>query len=150
MGLLPVDTVFVEEKTRTRVSGTFHCTDGIFGGLCGDDIQAEGYEIHMGQSTLKEGAKPLMTITDSVSGETKEDGAYCSNVFGSYVHGIFDGDGIGAVVVKALAMAKGVEMEDVATVSYKEYKERQYDILADSIRANLDMEQIYRILEEGL
>ena len=45
---------------------------------------------------------------------------------------------------------KGVEMEDVATVSYKEYKERQYDILADSIRANLDMEQIYRILEEGL
>lgn len=150
MGLLPVDTVFLEEKTRTRVSGTFHCEDSMFGGLCSEGIQAEGYEIHMGQSTLKEGSKPLLTITDSVTGETKEDGAYCGSVFGSYVHGVFDGDGIGAVVVKALAEAKGVEMEEVATVSYKEYKERQYDILADSIRANLDMEQIYKILEEGL
>lgn len=150
MGLLPIDTVFMEEKTRTRVSGKFHCEESVFGGLCGVDIQAEGYEIHMGQSELKEGAKPLLTITDSVTGETKSDGAYCDKVFGSYVHGVFDGDGIGAVIVKALAKAKGVEMEDVATVSYKEYKEKQYDILADSIRANLNMEEIYRILEEGL
>lgn len=150
MGLLPIDTVFMEEKTRTRVKGVFHLEGTDFDGLCSENITAEGYEIHMGQSTLLEGAKPLLTITDSVSGETKSDGAYRGNVFGSYVHGIFDGDGIGKEIVTALAKRKGMEFETAQTMSYEEYKEKQYDILADALREHLDIDMIYRILEEGI
>lgn len=150
MGLLPIDTEFMEEKTRTRVRGKFHVKRTAFDGLCSEDVVAEGYEIHMGQSVLRDGVKPLLTITDSVSGETKKDGAYKDNVFGTYVHGIFDGDGIGKVVVNALAKKKGIEFDAVQTMSYEQYKDTQYDLLAAGLREHLDMDMIYRILEEGL
>lgn len=35
-------------------------------------------------------------------------------------------------------------------VDFAEYKEKQYDLLADGLREYLDMEKIYKILEEGI
>ena len=150
MGLLPIDTVFMEEKTRTRVTGTFLTEGNLLAGLQIQKLAAEGYEIHMGQSTRKDGARPLLTLTDAVSGTVKQDGAYKGNVFGSYVHGIFDGAGIGQAVIQALADKKGVQMGDMGSMTYAEYKETQYDLLAAGLREALDMDQIYRILEEGI
>lgn len=141
MGLLPIETVFMEEKTRTRVSGDF-VDDSLSGSI-------NGYEIHMGESTLREGTQPLLRITDSVTGETKLDGARSGNVYGTYVHGIFDGDGVAASVVDILAAKKGISIDTSLTMSYDEYKETQYDFLAESLRESLDMEAIYQILEEG-
>ena len=46
MGLLPLETIFTKEKTRTRVDGRFLKVEGILAGLEG--IALEGYEIHMG------------------------------------------------------------------------------------------------------
>ena len=150
MGLLPVETVFMDGKTRTRVEGDFHLEGSIFENIERKNLKAEGYEIHMGQSTLKEGAKRLLTVTDAVTGETKEDGAYKDNVFGSYIHGIFDGPEIAQTIVKILAERKGVDMGDLGTLSYAEYKETQYDLLAAGLREHLDMKKIYEILEEGI
>ena len=104
----------------------------------------------MGQSTLKEGARHLLTVTDAVTGETKEDGAYKENVFGSYIHGIFDGPEIAQTIVRVLAERKGVEMGELGALSYAQYKENQYDLLAAGLREHLDMEKIYEILEEGI
>ena len=150
MGLLPIDTVFLDEKTRTRVTGSFLTGDTIFDSLKDQKLEAEGYEIHMGQSTLKAGAKHLLSLTDAVTGQTKQDGAYKENVFGSYVHGIFDGAGIARTVIQALAEKKGVQMGDIGSMTYAEYKETQYDLLAASLRKYLNMEKIYRILETGI
>mgnify|MGYP001541485313 FL=1 len=72
------------------------------------------------------------------------------NVYGSYIHGIFDGEGIAAKVVEALLAKKGLTMEDVKVIDYKQYKEQQYDILAENIRKNLDMKRIYEIVEKGV
>ena len=156
MGLLPVDTEFLDGKTRTRVEGAFLCEDGLLAGLQAAHADGspaavvEGYEIHMGQSALKEGARPFTKIRDRVSGEEKADGAYKDNVFGTYVHGIFDGSGVAKQVVKALGERKGLEMESLATMDFASYKESQYDLLAAGLREHLDMEAIYRILEEGI
>lgn len=49
MGLLPLQTQFQEEKTRTQVKGCFGTVSGIFSGLSG--MEAEGYEIHMGETS---------------------------------------------------------------------------------------------------
>ena len=87
MGLLPMDTVFAEKKTRTRVSGRFLELEGEFQALSGAEL--EGYEIHMGETVLKGEAGHSVFIEDQVSGECKEDGAYCKNVCGTYVHGDF-------------------------------------------------------------
>ena len=32
----------------------------------------------------------------------------------------------------------------------EEYKNRQYDLLADALRRSLDLQRIYQILEEGM
>ena len=144
MGLLPVSTVFRPEKTRTRVKGKI--TGGVFGG---SNMSIDGYEIHMGTSELGEGCCPLLEIRDSVTGVSKLDGAVRDNVYGTYVHGFFDGEGAAYGVAKYLANRKGLDIdEDV--MSYSEYKESQYDLLADALSNNLDMKEIYRILEEGV
>lgn len=70
MGLLPMETVFAEKKTRTRVQGHFGQLSGVFAPLSGAEI--EGYEIHMGESILKDNAGTATKITDSVSGKKKK------------------------------------------------------------------------------
>ena len=51
-------------------------------------------------------------------------------------------------VVRSLAAAKGIEAEEISSVDFQQFKETQYDILADELRKHLDMERIYQILEK--
>ena len=45
-----------------------------------------------------------------------------------------------------LAARKGIAIPSVTVESRAAYRERQYDLLADAVRKNLDMERVYRIL----
>lgn len=156
MGLLPVRTVFSEEKTRTRVEGRFLSPGGILQELSGTAF--EGYEIHMGESVLPESAEADRTgsralVEFSALQEpgrgAHTDGAWSGNVYGCYVHGIFDAPGCAKGFVSALLKEKGYDPSRVKVTDWKAYKEEQYDKLADIIRASLDMERIYQIIETG-
>ncbi|OUN85304.1 cobyric acid synthase CobQ [Flavonifractor sp. An52] len=140
LGLLPSETVFQGEKTRTQVTGTFAAADGIFAPMAG--VAFEGYEIHMGKT--ESDAPPLVSFTTQ-TGEAHTDGLSNRNVWGCYVHGIFDKAGVASALVNCLLKAKGLEGQ-AASVDWQEYAQRQYDKLADGLRASLDMERIYRIL----
>jgi adenosylcobyric acid synthase len=142
MGLLPTDTVFESAKTRTRVVGRFLSEDAA---LC-----VQGYEIHMGKTTLRSGAQPLLEITAQPGGEKKADGAVSGNVAGTYVHGFFDGDGIALETARFLGRKKGVDIAAAEDMSYAQYKEKQYDLLADALEGSLDMDRIYEIMEAGI
>lgn len=152
MGLLPVDTIFTREKTRTQVTGRIiHPARG-FENLEGQKIG--GYEIHMGISTVREGwgALPL-TKLDAESGEhetVKEDGCVMGNVCGTYVHGFFDAGEVAFRIASVIAEKKGVSLTQPSGLDLHSYKERQYDILADAVRESLDMEAVYEILKEGV
>lgn len=151
MGLLPMDTVFAGDKTRTRVTGCFTDATGEMQELAGAEL--EGYEIHMGVTTLKDGASPLTTITDHAaqsSGQTKPDGAFSDNVYGTYVHGVFDREDVAKAVVRAIGRKKGLDVTEITAVDFAEFKETQYDLLAAGLREHLDMKRIYEILEEGI
>ena len=50
-----------------------------------------------------------------------------------------------AAVIKTLYERKGLCF-DGAGIDRRAYKEKQFDILADEVRKNLDMELIYRII----
>lgn len=161
MGLLKAGTVFEREKTRTRVTGTFGAVGGIFKGLSGKSF--EGYEIHMGQTELLQkidrtgerwdeeacGIKPLSVLTEN-TGIEKYDGMNSGNIYGSYVHGIFDSDEVLFEIADALMKEKGFTHSAGNSFNIKEYKEKQYDMLADALRKSLDMKYIYRIIEEGI
>ncbi|OPX45731.1 cobyric acid synthase [Ruminiclostridium hungatei] len=160
MGLLKAETVFEKEKTRTRVNGTFSDVGGIFKGLSGKSF--EGYEIHMGQTLPIRNRNTLIHNSEGVSGETslstlkggncpeKSDGMCSGNIYGTYVHGIFDSEEVLFEIAQALMNRKGLHYYKDTAFKLKEYKERQYDLLADALRQSLDMEFIYRIIEEGI
>ncbi len=142
MGLLPVETEFAGEKRRTRVRAAALATGGVLAPLTGAPL--EGYEIHMGVTTLLNGARPLARLE---SGQL--DGCQKGNVYGSYLHGFFDTEACRSAVLGALAARKGVSLTGEA-FDLKAYKEQQYDLLAKGVRENLDLALIYRILEAGV
>lgn len=130
LGLLPVSTVFRREKTRARTAGTFPAGEGFYAPLSGAPY--EGYEIHMG-----------------VSGGLF---ALSGRVLGTYLHGLFDSPPLLQALVSLLLREKGLEGESSGPEpeDLETYKDRQYDRLAAALRASLDMEAVYRILERGL
>ena len=148
MGLLPMETVFAEKKTRTRVQGHFGQLSGVFAPLSGAEI--EGYEIHMGESILKDNAGTATKITDSVSGKKKEEGAFAGNVCGTYIHGVFDKEASAEAIIRVIGEKKGIDVENMTGVDFAAFKEQQYDILAAELRKHLDMKKIYEILENGI
>lgn len=84
------------------------------------------------------------------AGQRKPDGCQLENAYGTYVHGVFDGEGIAAALVEILAERKGIALDKPETEDRVLYKEKQYDLLADTLRSHLDMKKIYEILEEGV
>lgn len=145
MGLLPTKTTFTTEKTRTRVTGTIGKITGVLQKISGKKL--EGYEIHMGKTSVD--AQKVVRFSEIAEEKkaTKEDGACKENVYGTYVHGIFDGDGIATELVRAFADKKGIPMEESQQIDRHTYKETQYDLLADTLRKYLDMDKIYEILQ---
>lgn len=127
LGLLDVDTVFEKSKVRTRITGNLEEVGGIFHKLSG--VEYEGYEIHMGSTTNNK------NIVNK------------GNIYGSYIHGIFDKSAIAKTIVEALLEKKGLSLKSVEAFDIKSYKESQYDILADEMRKTLDMDYIYKILD---
>ena len=141
LGLLPAETVFQGEKTRTRVTGRFLAPEGIFAELAG--VPFEGYEIHMGRT--ESAAAPLAEFSTQ-TGERRADGLSAGNVWGCYVHGLFDKAEAAQALVNALLKAKGLDRA-AASVDWQAYAQQQYDKLADGLRESLDMAHIYRILD---
>ena len=109
MGLLPTKTVFEKEKVRTRVSGNFNEVSGILAEL--SYVEFEGYEIHMGQTTYDFNEEELTTI-DNVNGEDiiKNDGLYKDNVYGSYIHGIFDKEEVSKAILKSIKKSNMINL----------------------------------------
>lgn len=141
LGLLPVTTCFETEKTRTQKSGRTAEFSGDICCLSGKKIS--GYEMHMGKSIIHdEKAHPMIKL------EGKEDGCCLNHIMGTYLHGLFDEEEFRTAFVQMLCEKKGIAY-DGKEISYREYKESQYDKLADNLRKSLDMEKIYQILEEG-
>ncbi|MEE0028193.1 MAG: cobyric acid synthase, partial [Atopobiaceae bacterium] len=173
MGLLPVRTVFGADKRTTQVTGAFCQVDGPLSALSGASVV--GYEIHQG-TTERLGGKPLVSVRDKLDANCKvetgrdttgapttvseaavidaaqpshEDGCQQGNVYGSYLHGIFDDPAANRALVSALLSAKGLDPNGAQSLDMAEYRQRQYDMLADGIRRHMDLDLVYRIIEEG-
>ena len=166
LGLLPLVTTFSAQKTRTQVSGRT-------GDLAATALPQlshrafSGYEIHMGQtelcgsSGLCESHRPNKAnnsnafpfgVIERRNGEAcaEQQGFCCGNVFGTYIHGIFDQPQMAQGLIEALCLRKGLDPGKIAAVDFAQHKEEQYNLLAQGVRESLDMDAIYRILKEGI
>ncbi|MDR1070426.1 MAG: cobyric acid synthase [Gracilibacteraceae bacterium] len=140
MGLLPVVTEFAAEKRRTRVTAAALAVGGVLAPLSGAAL--EGYEIHMGVTSLR-GGRPLLRLSGG-----EPDGCQLGSVYGTYLHGFFDRAECRERVLNALCERKGVSL-NADPFDFAAYKERNYDLLARGVREALDMRLIYHILEKG-
>ena len=110
LGLLPVHTTLLPEKTTRQVEFSFH------GHAC------RGYEIHQGVS---DASQPIV-----VSG-------HC---IGTYIHGILDNP---PVLSHLLDSAPAPQDE---TPDPQEFRNEQYDLLAQHVRSHIDIQRLYDIL----
>ena len=132
--LLEIETILGSKKTRTQVKKGLNEIKGPLS--CISKKKVEGYEIHMGVSRYSKGEQyiPLDEVLNK------------GNVYGTYIHGIFDEKGVASSVINELAKKKGMICHTGEFLSYKEFKETQYEKLADTLRSYLDMEQIYQMM----
>ena len=127
LGLLDMETVFQGEKVQTQVRGSFESVEGFLSPLNG--LGYEGYEIHMGRSGV-----PRPALVNQ------------GNVYGTYIHGLFDAPGVADAVLCALCGRAGKSSAMLNAFDPAAYREKQYDLLAAAVRENLDMQAVYRIL----
>ena len=52
--------------------------------------------------------------------------------------------------LRSACREKGDYTSDLEQVDFAAFKETQYNLLAEGLRAHLDMEKIYKILETGI
>ena len=135
LGLLPCRTVFAAQKTRTRVEA-----EVLAPGLGGARLSC--YEIHMGL-TRRTGGAPFARFPDG-----REEGTAAGRVLGTYLHGLFDTGELVERLAAWLMTEKGLSPENIRVESQDSYRERQYDLLARVVREHLDMEALYRAMEE--
>ena len=133
LGLLPVDTVFCAQKTRTRVEA--QALAGPFAGA-----RLEGYEIHMGKTQVD--GEPFCRLEDG-----RAEGCAAGNVYGTYLHGLFDTGEATARLADLLCKTKGIDPAGAAPLSHRAFQEREFDRLAEAVRSALDMDAIYRMME---
>ena len=128
-------TVFQGEKTQTRTTGQFCEISGFY--ACLSHAEFYGYEVHMGVTTGN--GTPLSSCG----------GYYQNNIAGCYIHGIFDSASVSGALISALFRAKGLPYHEKST-ERRTHRNQQLDMLAETVRQNLDMQRIYQIMEDGV
>ena len=146
LGLLPVRTTFAASKRTVRTQGEVRGVGGPLAQMA--DAKVSGYEIHMG-TTVREGGTAMLDVREK-DGQRHEDGCAQGNVYGCYLHGLFDQPEASKGLVSALLHAKGMDDQNVSGVDMAAYRDQQLDLLADGIRTNMNMGLVYRIIEEGI
>ena len=125
--LLPIETTFSAEKFTRQV--TIDKVDFEFLGtrICAENL--DGYEIHAGKtSNLSE--KILVR----------------ENIFGTYVHGIFDNDKFRRQFLNSIRRKKNLPpLENLRNLRAE--RQKNYDRLAKIVRENLNMELLQKIID---
>ena len=136
-GLL--NTVTVMEKMKCTQQVKRDLIDNLAGTIlegC-EDLKVRGYEIHQG---LTDGEDKNITLEGGYIFVAKE------NIFGTYIHGIFDNEKFTRNFLNNIRKKKGLAPLDYR-FSFAEFKEQEYNKLANLLRENLDMSKVYRIMQ---
>ena len=122
LGLLDVETVLTSEKSLIEVSGQ----------LAGGGAPFTGYEMHVGETSGPDSARPALSFADGrPDGATSPDG----RIEGHYVHGIFNAD----AARSALLARWGGTASDLA---FEARIEATLDRLAAHIAAHVDLDRL--------
>lgn len=137
LGILDIDTVFSEEKNTAQVSGSVELDFGKY--------EVSGYELHFGVSKSISDRKNEKTLSNYGF-----EYSYRERVFGSYCHGIFDNLDFTYGMINNIRMEKQLPKIRTEFSSFNDKKMVEYNKIANLIRENLDMEELYGIIKKGV
>jgi adenosylcobyric acid synthase len=153
MGFLDTVTTFDRTKTTCQVEAELVDSRGVWQYALTDGEKYNsrfhklmGYEIHMGNTTGDVGLFRLRRYSSNselCKGEVTpplliHDGSVKDNVWGTYIHGIFDNDELRAAVINSLREKKGLPPRDVE-VDYQAKREDAIDRWADTLKNSVDI-----------
>jgi adenosylcobyric acid synthase len=145
LGVLNVDTTLAREKVTRQARAGLHDID-VLGGE-GNPVFS-GYEIHLGETSLGEGVRPLFHLQRAGDNEIRCDGAVSGDgrVLGTYLHGLFDSaDGLRWILNH---WCRVCGKDPLKIFDPKAQRERRYNALADHFRQQLRLDIIYQALKE--
>ena len=125
----PTTTVFGTEKQLTQTEACV--TTEPFAGA-----KLTGYEIHAGRTEVRGSA--FCTLADGTP-----EGCVQGNVFGTYLHGLFDTGELTEKLTAFLCRKKGIDPAGADLIPMEQYRQQQFDLLADGVRAALDLPAVY-------
>ncbi|MGB1319851.1 MAG: cobyric acid synthase [Vibrio gallaecicus] len=124
LGYLDIDTVLTQQKTLTKSSGTLT--------LNGNTQTVDGYEIHVGLTQVKT-ESPVMLNSGTPDGAVSQ----CNQIFGTYLHGLFDSS-------EALNLiCEWAGAKDIAEIDHQELKEIGINRIADAIEKYMDLSLLW-------
>jgi adenosylcobyric acid synthase len=131
LGLLGVETVLTGSKRLVAVSGT----------SASDGVAFDGYEMHVGETTGPDTARPVLRL-----GDGRHDGASSRDgrVLGTYAHGLFAHDAQRAAWLRRLGDA-GVEPGP----GYEAGVEGALDALARHLEAHIEIPALFGLARSG-
>jgi len=146
LSLLDITTTFSAGKDTYQIEAKLKNENNSF--IKRLEGKVEGYEIHMGQTTLGSKASPIFEIMQRSNQDCQiNDGAVSQElkVWGTYIHGIFDNDNFRSAFIKKILKEKERDL-DYDHIDFKEKRQKALDELADQFRKNIDMEKLYKIM----
>ncbi len=132
LGLLPVETVFEEEKLLARSAGQ---APG-FG-----NFEVRGYEIRHGR-VRRSGGDPVFVFDDS------DEGCRVDATAGTSWHGVLESDGFRRRFLQWVAEVRGLEWLPGET-PFAAAREERLERLGDLVAENVDREALMRLVAGG-
>jgi len=144
LGLLEVETIFLADKTTHQARAQVMASSGLWSDLHGQEIR--GYEIHMGRTLGGDTLARIVQRGDVACEES--DGAVSADgkVFGTYLHGLFDNTNFRRAWLHSIGTRTSADERGEEKIEISAIREREYDRLAETVRASLDMEHVKRLV----
>jgi adenosylcobyric acid synthase len=147
IGLLDVETVLEQTKVTAQIEAEIVRSSKFQ--VSSNDEQnkhLKGYEIHMGKTTGDVGLFKLSRVSSHLELETGNlelilDGSRRENVWGTYIHGIFDNNAFRREVINELRTARGLTVIEEPT-DFSLEREKALDRWADVLKNNIDMKYV--------
>jgi len=128
LGYFPMTTTFYREKKTVQVTGE----------TIENRFPIYGYELHMGMNNFSLSIEPLFKLSDGTY-----EGAKINNVWGTFIHGIFQGDQFRKHWINTLRHRYNLK-EVTNNLKYEERKEEMFQQLVDHFRKHVNIEEILK------
>jgi len=129
LGYLDAQTELKPNKTLTNVTGQLN--------LNGLDIPVRGYEIHAGLTEVK-AKSPVYLDSGQPDGAISD----CNQVFGTYLHGIFD------VPAAVNDICRWAGADNIAQIDHQTNQQQAIDRIADAIESHLKLDVLWPQLKD--